>query len=91
MHGALGSCHALDLPFVFGTLRLPMIDRFAGSGAAASALSEQMMDAWLSFAHTGDPGWAPYETGTRTTMEFGVECGERAAPMDEERALWARP
>jgi para-nitrobenzyl esterase len=55
MGGALGSCHALEIPFVFGNLAAPTMDRFAGSGPAADRLSQQMMDAWIAFARTGDP------------------------------------
>ena len=51
--GALGSCHALDIPFVFGTYEDAA--EFAGSGPEAAALSERVMDAWLAFARSGDP------------------------------------
>lgn len=88
MRGALGSCHALELPFVFGTLDLPEIDRFTGAGPAAAALSGQLMDTWVRFARTGDPGWPPYDATARTTMLFGPETGVEHAPMNEERAVW---
>jgi len=90
IHGALGSCHALELPFVFGTLDSPGLTRFAGAGPAAEALSGQMMDVWLAFATTGDPGWPAYEATDRATMVFGAESGVQHAPLDEERALWTR-
>ena len=51
--GAMGSCHALELPFVFGTHALA--PDFAGSGPAADALAEVTMDTWLAFARSGDP------------------------------------
>lgn len=88
MHGALGSCHALELPFVFGTLDSPGMDRFAGAGPAATALSEQMMDAWLAFARGSDPGWPAYGPQRRATMVFGPDGGVVDAPFDEERQLW---
>ena len=53
MNGALGSCHALELPFVFGTH--PLAPDFAGTGPAADALAEATMDTWLAFARTGNP------------------------------------
>ena len=34
---ALGSCHALELPFVFGTLGQPMISMFTGAGPDADS------------------------------------------------------
>jgi para-nitrobenzyl esterase len=92
--GALGSCHALEIPFVFGTLDAPTQDRFAGSGPDAERLAHQMMDAWISFARNGDPGhpgigsWPPYETEQRNTMVFDRTSEVVAAPFDEERAAW---
>jgi len=90
MHGALGACHALEIPFVFGTLSSPGIDQFAGTGQAAEDLSELMMDAWLAFARTGDPGWPAYDAARRATMVFGAGSRVEDAPLDEERAVWAR-
>ncbi|MEZ5342974.1 MAG: carboxylesterase family protein [Acidimicrobiales bacterium] len=57
--GALGSCHALELPFVFGHVEHPGVRAFVG-GDAPAGLSASMQTAWLSFAHTGDPGWAEH-------------------------------
>ncbi|MGD9932368.1 MAG: carboxylesterase/lipase family protein [Dehalococcoidia bacterium] len=74
--GALGSCHALEMPFVFGTLSAPTQDRFAGTGPAVERLSHEMMDAWISFARTGSPAhegigpWPAYDADTRPTMVF---------------------
>ncbi len=53
--GILGSCHALELPFVFGAVHLPVVQVFSGGGAAVEALSAQMQQAWLAFAAAGDP------------------------------------
>ena len=92
--GALGACHALELPFVFGTLDAPTQDRFAGTGPEVERLSRNMMDAWVAFARRGDPShtgigtWASYETERRDTMIFGRESGLAQAPFEEERALW---
>lgn len=91
-HGALGSCHALEMPFVFGTLDAPTQDRFAGTGPQVESLSHNMMDAWLSFARTGKPGhagigeWAAYDADSRPTMVFDVESGLQKDPFGDERA-----
>jgi para-nitrobenzyl esterase len=96
MGGALGACHAIEIPFVLGNLGVPGMDRFAGAGPEADALSEQMMQSWLSFARTGKPShpgipdWPPYRAADRTTMVFGAETHIERAPMEEERALWDR-
>ena len=94
MGGALGSCHALDLPFVFGTLDHPVLRRFAGGGPEARILAERMQDAWIAFARTGDPShpgigeWPSYDAERRTTMILGRECRLEEAPREPERAVW---
>lgn len=91
--GALGSCHALEMPFVFGTLHAPTQDKFAGTGSEVERLSREMMDCWLNFAVEGDPAhpsvapWSQYESGKRPTMIFGTKAsGEENDPFGEERA-----
>jgi para-nitrobenzyl esterase len=94
MRGALGSCHALELGFVFGTNHLAGMRRFAGEGPAAEKLASVMQDAWLAFARDGDPSCASlgacpgYTEARRSTMLFGETCGVADAPFDEERRAW---
>jgi para-nitrobenzyl esterase len=94
MGGALGACHAIELPFVFGTLDRPGMDGFAGSGAEAARLSGRMMDAWLAFARGGSPSaedlpaWRPYDEQARTTMLLGPSCEAARDPRGAERAAW---
>jgi para-nitrobenzyl esterase len=92
--GALGSCHALEMPFVFGTLRAPTQDKFAGTGPDVQRLSREMMDSWLSFANNGDPAhpsiapWSQYDGDRRPTMVFGTRAsGQQDDPFGEERAV----
>ena len=84
----IGSCHAIDLPFVFGTLDSKGADAFAGAGPAAEALAARVQDAWLSFARTGDPGWPAYDPSARTTMVFGETSEVVEDPKSGERAAW---
>ncbi|MDD9935793.1 MAG: carboxylesterase/lipase family protein [Myxococcales bacterium] len=93
MRGALRACHALDIPFVFGTLDAPLQDRFAGTGPDVERLSATMMDAWLAFARSGDPStpelaWKPYDRKSRTTMVLEAHSALADAPLDEERGAW---
>ncbi len=89
--GSLGACHALEMPFVFGTTGAPTQDRFAGTGPDVERLSANMMDAWLSFAKTGRPGheslgaWAPYDATRRNTMIFDRTSAAEDDPFSEER------
>ena len=50
------ACHALDLPFTFGTLDSDTWRDFAGAhDPAADALSARMRSAWIAFARDGAP------------------------------------
>jgi para-nitrobenzyl esterase len=50
------ACHALDLPFTFGTFDVDTWREFAGAhDAGAEALSARMRATWTSFARTGTP------------------------------------
>lgn len=92
---ALGSCHALEIPFVFGTLGIaPGMAKFAGEGPEAERLSEIMQDSWLAFAKTGNPAtealgdWPAYDPKNRATMIFNSECGVENKPYEAERQVW---
>lgn len=88
MGGALGSCHALELGFVFGTNHLPGMTAFAGAGVAVERIEREIQDAWLGFARAGDPGWPAYTERSRTTMLFGESSGAENAPLEGERRAW---
>jgi para-nitrobenzyl esterase len=92
--GALGACHGIDVPFVMGSVGTPGGDRFAGSGPEALALQERVMDAWLGFARSGDPGhaglpeWPVYDTRRRLAMELGRSCRALRLPDDALLRAW---
>lgn len=88
--GALGSCHSLEIPFVFGGDPDPRFRAFVGDGPDARGLGSRMQAAWLAFARDGSPGggWPGYERGRRATMRLGRACGVEHAPLEAERAFW---
>jgi para-nitrobenzyl esterase len=94
LNGALGACHGIDVPFVFGSIGRKGAEKFAGGGPEAERLSARMMDAWIAFARSGDPNvddlphWDRYEPGRRATLIFDRECTLEDAPFDAERAAW---
>ncbi|MEE9607611.1 MAG: carboxylesterase/lipase family protein [Myxococcota bacterium] len=92
--GALGACHALEIPFVFGCTEAEALAPIVGNGPAAASLSGRMQDAWLAFARSGDPshpdgdGWPGYEATRRATMVLGEPGGVEDAPLEAERSIW---
>ncbi len=65
--GAFGSCHALEIPFVFGNLDNPIAKLFCGEGEEVRKLSLEMRSCWTKFASDGVPEgprlgvWPEYE------------------------------
>ena len=92
LDGILGACHSLEIPFVYGTLNSPKLKEFVSG--APKELSEKMMDAWISFAKTGNPNhgnipnWLAYDIETRATMIFDEECKVGNRLFDRERVAW---
>jgi len=94
MGGLFGACHALELPFLFGTLGHPLVRPFTGKGPEAQALAARIQDAWIAFARTGRPGhagigdWPAYDATRRRTMILDRQCRVEAAPREAERRFW---
>ncbi|MES2722066.1 MAG: carboxylesterase/lipase family protein [Pseudomonadota bacterium] len=91
--GALGACHALEMPFVFGTTKIEGQVNFAGAGPEVERLEGEIMDAWIAFARTGNPNhpglpaWPAYDAASRDTMVFDtVAATLQSDPFGEERA-----
>lgn len=92
--GTLGACHALELPFVFGTYDKPNQDKFVGAGEVVEQLSATMRESWVSFARSGKPAaaaygaWPEYELTRRQTVEFAANTRVVDDPYGEERKAW---
>lgn len=92
--GMFGSCHGLDIPFVFGTVQDQAVQLFSGSGPGADVLTEQMQQAWLAFARHGDPSceavgqWPPFDLAGRPTMVLGPGGAVQEDPRSAERTVW---
>jgi para-nitrobenzyl esterase len=86
--GRLGSCHAVELPFVFDTAADPSTRARLG-GSPPQAVADTIHSAWVRFITDGDPGWAPYGTQARTTAIFTEKLEVAGDPAGDERLLWA--
>ncbi|GGW61579.1 carboxylesterase family protein [Streptomyces caelestis] len=89
--GALGACHGLDIPLLFGTYGADLgLLLFAGAepSAEAEALSSRFRSSWTAFARSGDPGWPAYDDGRRLVQVLDAEPEVRAYPEEASRRLW---
>jgi para-nitrobenzyl esterase len=91
--GGFGSCHALEIPFVFDNLDRNGVTIFTGDDPPQQ-VADTMHQAWHTFArngspaHDGVPEWPPYDTASRATMHFGDEAHLEHDPGAESRAAW---
>jgi para-nitrobenzyl esterase len=90
MDGALGACHGLDVPLVFGNLDRGQTAMLIGADPSPEAadLSARMRTAWTAFATQGDPGWPAYDTGQRLTQLFDTQPAVTAYPEEASRLIW---
>jgi len=86
--GIFGAPHTLDIPLVFGNLEAS--EYIATRTPEGEAMSRTMMDAFLRFARTGDPGWTPYTLPQRATMIFDTTSRVENDPRGTEREFFAR-
>ncbi len=74
--------HTDDIGLAFGTT--------ASESPARAAMSATVMDAFVRFARTGNPGWPAYDLATRQTMIFDRDSRVESDPRRWERELFAR-
>ena len=88
--GSAGASHGLDTLLVFGTAHIKTGLTEAGTGAVAQArqLSELIRSEHLSFAATGDPGWARYESHGRATRVYDTASTVVGYPEERSRKIW---
>src|SRR5262249_14356643 len=72
--GRLRAFHTADIPYMFDNV--DDLKEMTGGGPAAQSLASKISNAWVAFAHTGDPNhpglpsWAPFTLERQTTMIF---------------------
>jgi para-nitrobenzyl esterase len=89
-----GAFHAIDLPFVFGTLGRGGWSEFLGSDDEAEKLSTEIRAAWSSFARSGTPvgpttgSWPRYAAPDRSTIILDSPCWVAKDPLGEIDRRW---
>jgi para-nitrobenzyl esterase len=90
----LGACHAIDIPFTFGTFDREGWDRFVGFDGDADRLGHALREAWIAFASSGDPStpllgrWPRYSSTSRATMLLGRRQDLASDPRAHVRKVW---
>lgn len=89
--GALGACHGVDLPFLFGC-----VDEAAAlvGRDPPRSLTVELRSAFIRFAATGLPGdiggvpWPRYDAGRRPVLDVGLTTGVLNDPAASTRGIW---
>jgi para-nitrobenzyl esterase len=82
-----GACHAAEIPFVFDTATREDARPLIGD-TPAQAVADTAHRIWVDFITTGNPGWAAYDTGSRTTALIADGVSAVDDPAGDERARW---
>ncbi len=83
----LGACHGAEIPFVFDTIGLDEVRPRLGE-TPSQAVANVVHRAWVDFITGGNPGWAAYDTATRTTALLADRINVVEDPAGDERARW---
>lgn len=85
--GTLGACHAIELPFVFDTLRTVAGARGLAGENPPQELATRMNRIWIEFARNGALPWPEYNSTTRLVYRPELNVTEPEPPMPAERFL----
>ncbi|MBL0215357.1 MAG: carboxylesterase/lipase family protein [Myxococcales bacterium] len=92
----LGAAHALELPFVWNRLDLPLAQvLLAEDVGPAQPLATQLHATWAAFIKSGDPNgaglpaWPAYDLPRRATMILDRACTVVDDPGGATRAMWS--
>jgi para-nitrobenzyl esterase len=89
---ALGACHALDVPLVWGAPPEGMTLMLTGPRPPAefTALGDVIRREWLAFAARGEPGWPIYGAERRLARIYDWPATVDHYPEEASMHLWAR-
>ena len=86
----LGACHALELPFLFGTLQPRSIRAWAGEGPQVQQLSTAIQRSWCQFARDGraqvaDQAWPLWDSESPMVADWGER--QQLLPLGDVASL----
>ena len=86
--GAIGSCHALDIPFAFDNLSAPRTDGLTGDGTERAHIAKRFADEIVHFAKESVASWPAFDVAARNTLEINAEFSVLVDPEKEIRELF---
>ncbi len=95
--GVLGSCHALEIPFVFDNLHQPGVAMLTGDSPERQLIADLLHPAWASFARHGDPNvdaspkapeWLSWDPTDRHTLVVSPEPELVSDPRGDALRRW---
>ena len=90
----LKACHGLDVPFLFDNVAIS--HNLVGDGPDAYWMAEQISEAYIAFAKTGNPNhpklphWPAYDLTNRATMVFDKVSKVVDDPRSEPRKMFSQ-
>jgi len=92
----LSACHGIEIPFVFGTFHTKLGKKILlfSDHKRIYQLSNQLQQAWINFARTGNPDvkdledWKKYDATGRCTIIFDKKNYCTTDPKAEKRKAW---
>lgn len=87
--GRLRSPHNIEIPFAFDNVQISA--KLTGGGPEAMALADQVSDAWIAFARTGNPNtgklpnWPVFSAQQRATLVIDNKSRVVNDPLRERR------
>ncbi|KKC23846.1 carboxylesterase/lipase family protein [Sphingomonas sp. SRS2] len=79
--GELGSCHGMELPFVFDTLATATGPEGLAGQAPPQALADRIHRIWVDFAVDGSLPWEPFDSERRLVYSVVADEARSEAPM----------
>ena len=86
--GAVGCCHALDIPFAFDNLDAEGVLMMTGDGDERTQIANRFASEIVTFATHGHPSWSQFNTNDRPTLVIDTETHLAHDPEPEIRVLF---
>lgn len=87
--GAVGCCHALDIPFAFDNLDAEGVSMMTGEGVERAAIADRFASEIVAFATHGHPSWSQFNVDDRPTLVIDIDTQLALDPEPEIRVLYS--